>query len=775
MQTPYHQACKRSKVSQACLRCRHKKRKCNGIHPCSGCVKSHSKCIYKVQEVSYNELYNGDASARNEMENINCSLARLKSNYPLESGTLQQIMEEFRSKADILVNHLRAGLDMKKLQDFDGKKSLETLLLDTGTIQLNLFSEYEGATTSKPSFNEYFGMYSPVSMVSVQGGAWLIKKLIQLSLDTDMKITIYLFLKYLDANGTSSEAEKEANLLTPFDGYVKICGLRAEEASLDQSLRSAFSIACELPCQSFIDNAVNNPIQTFKSLVALLKEQQEKLCGTSFGKSDLNDYLESDFLISSLCFEFFERTIFVDMLDIDVLLNLVDFLALRHRNDFNLQMSKIVASICRLALDLGLNRWEYNIGRDEETANVRRKLWWRCYWWDKWYALTTGKAFILTDELSLCLFPKELAKLGVECSMSVTVMLRNYAHEALDVDNALNFGYILLAKLIEQLQRNIVYNKELTDFKTFSGRNRFGVDRIIDVLMKESNELLEVLTLLGETLENFVKQNMDNAKIFEFYMHMHSVKSTCFKNIGYQLLKFQRVLPRNNVERLDKALSDSRTRNLKVAEKTMFYLLQRNKVGTFFKYSISVLEIFFSLTELFVERPPTDALYIISLICCMAQKYVEIAETQLSAYEVPSHKNLGRCSQMLLILTRVCCLAYMRHQSLNKEELKSRLQLVSGNCVAAYEKAMDSNNVAFHAMCSSKRISFLREAILKFVKMDLNDFLETAGETAENSTKFTNGYNLLPTGNEGVSDNFPLDFPFESLDELFEMESVEKF
>ncbi|SCU88337.1 LADA_0E09538g1_1 [Lachancea dasiensis] len=761
---------KRTKVPQACSRCRYKKMKCNGHYPCSRCVQSKVECSFKSGANDNNEssVYNNTAKIQNEIESIDTSLRRLKSHFPQGRNTLHDLEDAIGKLTKDVQDQYNAHLNLEEVARFSGEKSIETHLLDRGALKPNDFCSFDTAESPRKPLNIYFGLYSPLLLISAQGGGWLIRALLSKSSDCEMKLTVFLFLKFLDSHGTVSEIEQKASNVSPLEGYLIRNHLKPFEDPLMFCLTKALSIIPNFSTEPGIGNDSSYTL-IFKTTVLLLQQHQELLKASSLNPQKVNLFFEEDSLISSLNYELFERTLFIGMPDLENLKTLLSLISLRYPLDFNLETGKLVSTICRLALDLGLDRWEYNIGRTEEDANQRRQVWWQCCWWDKWYATISGKAFLLTEDTALSLFPRELAKIHVDSSMTVYDLLCSYHHDALDVECSLSFGYILLVKLIEEVQKTILYSRKFTHFSIFSTRSLMNFHDTIGELLARAHRISEIFGLLDKTFLQFLTGNTGNSAVFELYLHMQAVRIICAQAIGCQLTKLQNVSPKQVVPKIRDVSQNLKANLLATFDETMKTLLAQNKSYIFVRYAWYITVLFLCAVRIMVEKSQPNALNTLSLICCVANR-----ASQAILYGRDDAETSKRTSRntwhplMLLIISRICCLVFMKDHNMKKDELCSKLAEVGPDCAQAAIVALNSNDQAFNNLKSSDRISFLREAILQEVKMQIRDFEDD--KVFEEEMDY-GAFSVLDAEND-IS-NFLSDVDFQSLEALLYMNRAE--
>lgn len=216
----------------------------------------------------------------------------------------------------------------------------------------------------------------------------------------------------------------------------------------------------------------DNPRNGLMYAIRLMEEHHKILNCKSLSLLGLKEFLEQDELIFCLCIEYFERSIFSPMNDPAIIEGLISLVKHRYWIDDCFALGRIICAMARRCLDAGLNRWEYYISQDEATSERHRNFWWDCFWWDRWYALVTGKQPLIAGDTTSCLFPKKVIGMGVDDSMDCLTLIDVVELDPARIDIFVSFGYILLAKIITTVFIGFTLYRKFTDYRLFAMPDR---------------------------------------------------------------------------------------------------------------------------------------------------------------------------------------------------------------------------------------------------------------------------------------------------------------
>ncbi|CAI4644389.1 BMC_2a_G0047690.mRNA.1.CDS.1 [Saccharomyces cerevisiae] len=221
--------------------------------------------------------------------------------------------------------------------------------------------------------------------MSPKGICWLIQQLIVKSREKDTEETVYILLKFLDAGSSSYKWELIAPVYRLQFILIEFFGCKVP-FTRNQTLKEAID-AIPPSLRSELKEEGGNSIQDSRKLFMYCV----KLLGKHFTSSrhllrNINvfeHFFQVEELLSTLSYTLLENSLNFRLLDAEFLHDLLCFVKQRHWKDNSFIIGGVIAPLCRQVQDLGLSRWEYYLGMNEEHANHLREIWWDTYWWDK--------------------------------------------------------------------------------------------------------------------------------------------------------------------------------------------------------------------------------------------------------------------------------------------------------------------------------------------------------------------------------------------------------
>lgn len=207
-----------SKTSNACQPCKLKKKKCDGLSPCSRCTTDSmpNSCIYVCKNGQRPTLHKVGLSSVLSIEKC---LEQLRDVPSKDLDEMHNKITQVRHLINDISRLLVLTTDSLNLIPTDKSKSVETDFLKDTCFSPTRFSGVVKNKISEPIIAKNFGLYSPMLPFSSQGIGWIIKTLLSISHEKGAKSAIRLLLKFLDANSTLSEEEKHAHNMSPLEAY----------------------------------------------------------------------------------------------------------------------------------------------------------------------------------------------------------------------------------------------------------------------------------------------------------------------------------------------------------------------------------------------------------------------------------------------------------------------------------------------------------------------------------------------------------------------------
>ncbi|WP_461254825.1 hypothetical protein, partial [Streptococcus uberis] len=319
-------------------------------------------------------------------------LEKLKLSVVTSSEYATNAIADINRQLETLLSFQHVNINSESVRTYKDNGALENQLLDGNYVAFDAFSTFENVSKGK-AVDDIFGLYSPISVMSPKGICWLIQQLIVKSREKDTEETVYILLKFLDAGSSSYKWELIAPVYRLQFILIEFFGCKVP-FTRNQTLKEAID-AIPPSLRSELKEEGGNSIQDSRKLFMYCV----KLLGKHFTSSrhllrNINifeQFFQVEELLSTLCYTFLENSLNFRLLDAEFLHDLLCFVKQRHWKDNSFIIGGVIAPLCRQVQDLGLSRWEYYLGMNEEHANSLREIWWDTYWWDKWYVVVTGK------------------------------------------------------------------------------------------------------------------------------------------------------------------------------------------------------------------------------------------------------------------------------------------------------------------------------------------------------------------------------------------------
>lgn len=404
---------------------------------------------------------------------------------------------------------------------------------------------------------------------------------------------------------------------------------------------------------------------------------------------------------------------------------------LKHRYwiDDVLVTKNVITVICRQAIDIGLNRWEFNVGEDEEIAEIHRDMWLQCFWWDKWLAFRVGKQPMVLSVHCCCLLPRDLVEVGVDYSMSVFSILQVLSSRAFDTTTTLKLCYLVLSKMIEDIFQDFLYNNEFTGYNSlFTQAESFDIETMFKKLMVKYHGIKKEICLLKEIEERLAESYSTDNEFMEFIMHSDVVTMSILQSVSSAFLRFGSSFGMVENCDLQSIISSCETDTLKSCAGILLKVLKFNNRAQNLKYSWYVVMVVLNMTVLILGyHQKKNFAYYLSLMCAIAKAYSKGSGKEIIYDEPPFSKTAKRYSKIILIVARICCEFYIGSSKESPEKLSYEFQDYGLDFLNSYHHLLNSDNIWFKDLLSNNRISNYRNMILNHINMCPQDFsIETS-------------------------------------------------
>ena len=535
------------KVKRACKRCRKRKIKCDGYCPCSSCHSTSKDCYYEgaVAPMRKPQHHGTKAHISEELNKASNACQILKS-FPYFNDTgMKTSLLEIEKNLEKYEQLLQLKLDLKSFNSYRGNHSVEKILIDQEVITLGKFRT-ASLLHYDQIFNVYHGLYNPTPLESFDGFEWILKHLDMKN--NASKCIIYYFLKYLDLS-TGYYFNHLRWKASP-SAFFKSEMPHLNDLSIDECAQFVIHTLGD-PSED-TDHSELSPRGRFSKLLQSLAETASYfhcLCTSKSNNTfDVKFTCFGDKLLlisGSACLA---SSLFSEVHDRSIVRAIFSFLQAMNWQMEQHSIGRFVTLAVRVCLDLGIHRWEFYLNQNEHQADEYRKMWWTCFWWDRWYSLLTGKPFLIVEEFSICLFPRYLSDMGASDTMKPEELL-HFLKEIKDDENALLLSRIILAKVTTDIFRNMAYNREFTDISLLSNDFQNTIP-LLKRIMQEQTAITSVLeSFVIEFNKRFKEKDFDYAvdSMRVNYTYAHVICLSITENILLRLGDKENVGERNEI------------------------------------------------------------------------------------------------------------------------------------------------------------------------------------------------------------------------------------
>lgn len=544
----------RHRVNKACVVCRRRKIKCNGVEPCTNCetsglicsfeLKPHRASVYKQEEEIRKELRTM-ASYRKGLDNLTY----------MGREELATLVSQMETTLKTYRDQLRLTVSPDAIANYSNTSSIETALVEVSPI---IFNQYEQGLFREPSDNYkrlplsiYFGMYSVLTLFSNNGFGWLFKKMFRTSLDQEeTKKTFYLYLKFFDLSSLWFQLNT-----TQIGAPLEYCKKHYKPAfqnagstmDLVVDMMNDISAVIEDNDIRFSGLSLENPSRIITQLVRLVRKHSAyyKQKSGLVTPLDVKQLYMTEEYIHLIFMEFFQKATCTSFFEDRYVEDILDYLDCVFWKEEYVTINGIVSTIVSRAVNIGMNRWEYYIGMSEEQADKARQVWWRCFWWDKWASTLAGKSSLLQNDSINCLLPRRWMEVGIDESMSLDILIKSLDYEAAYSSGVLyEASYYILAKLIDFNNVSIIYNKRFTDFRIFSS-NFNDIDTVVDELLDITSNILSLFDLFRSKMAPYFDKIDKTGPELDFFVIFHFCHNEVLSSIENLII---RILSHNNIK-----------------------------------------------------------------------------------------------------------------------------------------------------------------------------------------------------------------------------------
>ncbi|AQZ17110.1 PDR3 (YBL005W) and PDR1 (YGL013C) [Zygosaccharomyces parabailii] len=411
----------------------------------------------------------------------------------------------------------------------EGVKSIETHLMQnkyTDQVTLTAFATWtdnnkaekgnlpgSSFLLNQPLVDDVFGLYSPLQAMSLRGIGHLFQRCIKKATSSEeivqVKENLYLLLRFFDICMDQFN-QSCVSIANPLESYLQRKNALALSPNTTSSVSSRNSannkdlvrvLINRLP-QPFVQNvtSVSNKqlLDTMQddfdmfSLVLKMYDDHKKgfeslmikitanpddsvMITPRLSTADIQDficYCEEEELLLALCYSYYNSTLyhfdeFSRSLEyFELLLSLLDK---QHWLEEEYGFHKVLDVAINYAVGMGLSRWEFYVGLDEETAERRRECWWKLYCIEKQYTFLTGYLSSIFDSKMNCLLPKVFRDAGFsdhrDFVSKVHLVDETSVFDAMSPTDLAFYGECAICQVTSNFYWDTLYNERFTSIK----------------------------------------------------------------------------------------------------------------------------------------------------------------------------------------------------------------------------------------------------------------------------------------------------------------------
>ncbi|SMN21383.1 similar to Saccharomyces cerevisiae YER184C Putative zinc cluster protein [Maudiozyma saulgeensis] len=720
---------KSPRVSKACNTCRARKIKCNGMKPCASCSQAGIECTFDTSSTHRTTLYKEEDDIRKDLRTLTTCVNTLSKLKSIDPQKLNPVVTELQSKLNVFRNDMRVMLESEKITEYESDRSLETELIDSNFIRFNRFTSSNLEDDDlKQVLDGYFGIYSPLCLLTNQGYGWLFKKLFSSKLDhSDVKMTFYLYLRFFDlSHNISNQASKLHSI--PFKAYNE----KYMDKNIPYSEQSVVNHIIERACSllnlthdkpEFVRS--DDPLQILQFMNKHIEHMQHFSYLKGTDPLGLQIFYGVDDLLSTLfrhCESLIFQTRFRDPKVADALLTQLDY---ANNKEESYHMRDVVSLITDNVIFNGLDRWEYYIGLNEATADQYRSIWWKCIWYDRWAAVSTGKPFLLNENMAQCLLPKKWMSLGLNETMESELLLNtiDFGNKLVDDEVFIDVSRFLLSKLLTTHFKSILYNKDFTDYRVFSSKYPIFEATLHD-LLQNIEQLTWNFAKLDEKMEPYVGELIPSNPRFHVYITMRYCRVEVYNTIESVLIRFANSPRVQDKNLINKLILKQRLDIFKLCSSSLQMLSNISTAFDNIKYN-KLTTMFFMHTIIYsIDNPTCNMIDTINNVCTIVHN-ARACSRMGSASVSTKLNNIKEGSNLpvyfTFVLTRIFLQIYIEKRNISEEVLiaeVSKINEQNGNMV---KDILDINSSCYSLLMTNIPNSPMHVKVLK----DINKVTKT--------------------------------------------------
>lgn len=761
-------------------------------------------------DVNRNGFYEDDSESQATLTSLQTTLKNLKEMAHLGTHVTSAI-ESIELQISDLLKRWEPKVRTKELATtkFYPNKSIETQLMKNkycDVVHLTRYAAWSNNkkdqdTSSQPLIDEIFGLYSPFQFLSLQGIGKCFQNYRSKSkceiFPRTAKETIYIMLRFFDvcchhinqgcvsiANPLENYLQK-MNLLPSTPSSISSAGspntahTKSHVALVINHLPQPFVRSITGISNSELLSEMNNDISMFGILLKMLDMHKnsyqnflmEITSNPSVAKNtqsidvlqEFIHYCQAGEALIALCYSYYNSTLYnyVDFTcDITHLEQLLYFLDLLFWLSEIYGFEKVLNVAVHFVSRVGLSRWEFYVGLDENFAERRRNLWWKAFYFEKTLASKLGYPSNIDDSKINCLLPKNFRDVGFldnrDFIENVHLVRRSEAFDNMCISDLKYYGELAVLQIVSHFSSSVLFNEKFTSIRNTSKPS-----------VVREKLLFEVLEIFNETEMKYDAIKEQTGKLFDIAFSKDSTELKVSREDKIMASKFvlfyehhfcrmvnesDNIVARLCVHRRPSILIE----NLKIyLHKIYKSWTDMNKIlldfdndysvyRSFAHYSISCIILVsqaFSVAEFIKVNDVVNMIRVFKRFLDI--KIFSENETNEHVFNSQSFKDYTRAFSFLTIVTRIMLLAYGESSSTNLDVISKYIDENAPDLKGIIELVLDTNSCAYRFLLEPVQKSGFHLTVSQMLKN--RKFQEPLMSNEDNKQmKHNSGKNLNP-------------------------------
>lgn len=708
-------------------------------------------------------LYEDDSEVLLQISQLQTSIEALQS--LRSSQKVDEALSCLREQIEELQLRWHPKVRAEAFEEISGSsRSLETQLMMSkysDDVYLTKFSKIQlsenvsrsSVLNQHPVVDDTFGLYSPALSLSIRGIGFLFKKFFDPNskMTRESKETLYLVLRFFDAcffHLDLSVKSWSMPIETYYSLFPKPLGVRIQNINqlISEIPKDLIRLAQERFPSFPKPHDVEEKLPMFHWIVRLsyvfydkFKKALIQISSPTEMCAPLDNFLHVGEILSVLAFDYLNVTSYTPCGDLDYLESLLFLIKQQYWiAEFHVFSHLLSMAVC-YAQNLGIHRWEFYVGMDEELAERRRSLWWRCYAWDKLFAVQTGKQPLIEETYMNCLSTNSIRKAGFidrqDFISSVLTLKEPPVMES--IEQVMEYGFVGLAQLISEFFEKVLYNRKYTDFRNHA-KPKICKESLLRELIKEvdlfaakfdavkiqSNSIF-LLSSKVDQLCSLSAEEVDQvtqAAVFEVYFEFCT--TVCLTSVDHLFARFKVVHFSKSVgdaiERYQKRIYKSWKTVLHILDQQHLYLRWQS-IGPACIVFLTVISDYFAY---FKENASDDLITILRVAKNL--EYLELFGDESISRISRIRRQYSKSRTFFQILVRMSLQLYKRKTGITNEQLIELLKERDSTLIAFTTRSLNVESDIFEQCFKAKEMGSIHQQYRRSLEQE--DVLEHKSE-----------------------------------------------